>query len=201
MVNFLKAESCKLKTVAGFTLIEMIVVISIFTIMTGVVLANLPQFRERTALQLVAQKISLTIREDQVYGVAFKSSSTTIFPSHGIYFYPTTGGSSNLKSYILFADNPTSNNKYDGVAEKVTQYDLTGSVEIQKIETFNTVDLTHSEGFHLVFKRPKTEANFTDSLGSTITASYAKITLVSTRSLETRTVWVWNTGQISVKSS
>jgi len=187
----------------GFTLIEMLVVISIFTIMTGVVLANLPQFRERTALQLVAQKMAVTIREAQVYGVGVKSFGVD-FPSHGIYLYPTTGGSSNLKSYILFADNPTSNNKYDPSTEFVTRYDLTGMVEIQKIETYNQVDappLTpRPDGFHIVFQRPKTEADFADSLGNTISASYAKITLVSTRSLETRTVWVWNTGQISVKT-
>ena len=193
-----------MKTDRGFTLVEMIVVISIFTIMTGVVLANLPQFRERTALQLVAQKMAITIREAQVYGVGVKSFGTE-FPSHGIYFYPTTGASSNLKSYILFADDPSSNNnKYDPPNEKVTQYDLTGTVEIQTIETCSSSSSCppKADGMNIVFDRPKTEANFTDpSSGAPISsASYANIIIVSNRSLETRTIQVWNTGQISVKS-
>ena len=194
-----------MKTDRGFTLVEMIVVISIFTIMTGVVLANLPQFRERTALQLVAQKMAITIREAQVYGVGVKSFGTE-FPSHGIYFYPTIGASNNLKSYVLFADDPSSsnNNKYDPPNEKVTQYDLTGTVEIQTIETCSSSSscTPQAGGMNIVFDRPKTEANFTDpSSGAPISsASYANIIIVSNRSLETRTIQVWNTGQISVKS-
>lgn len=191
----------------------MMVVLSIFTIMTGVVLANLPQFRERTALQLVAQKMSLTIREAQVYGVGVKSSSVTVFPSHGINF-GDLDIAGNKKSYILFADiypaSPTiGNNNYDSspIGEIVTKYDLTGTVEIQSISTCNPpgnpADCTSRDsGLNIVFDRPKTEANFTDtSSGNAITpsASYARITIKSSRSNDQRFIDVWNTGQISVK--
>ena len=183
----------------GFTLIEMMVVLSIFTIMPGVVLANLPNFRERTALQLVAQKLSLTIREAQVYGVGVKASSATVLPSHGIHFYPTAGGSSNQKSYILFADNDF-DGKYTSADKIVTPYDLTGTVEIQSICTYESTEcISRDAGLDIVFVRPNTEAKFVDSGGGVVSASYANITLVSTRSNETRTVQVWNTGQISVK--
>jgi prepilin-type N-terminal cleavage/methylation domain-containing protein len=196
-----------MKTSRGFTLIEMLVVISIFTIMTAVVLANLPNFRERTALQLVAQKMSLTIREAQVYGVGVKSFDTD-FPSHGIHFDPISPNGK--KSYVLFADKPsTDNNDYDvgnncggSDTECVTRYDLTGSVEIQSVDTCNpTCTSRNLTGLNIVFDRPKTEANFTIPGNSTppAQASYAKITLISTRSQETRTIWVWDTGQISVK--
>lgn len=201
----------------GFTLIEMMVVLSIFTIMTGVVLANLPQFREKTALQLVAQKMSLTIREAQVYGVGVKSSGSgsNIFPSHGINFGPITllSDVANKKSYVLFADKPTPttpNNRYDvgsgcGLTstECVTRYDLTGTVEITAISGCNpncTNDLS-SNGVNILFKRPKTEANFLTLLGGSLDlpASYIQITLESSRSHDQRYVQVWNTGQISVK--
>ena len=191
----------------GFTLIEMLVVISIFTIMTGVVLANLPNFRERTALQLVAQKMSLTIREAQVYGVGVKSSGVNVFPSHGIIFGPVA---SNKKSYVLFADDyppgpPIGNNKYDsGNNELVTKYDLTGTVEIQHLDTcLSSLSCVSqdSAGLNIVFDRPKTEANFTDSSGVVIpSTSYVNITVASSRSGETRIIQVWNTGQISVKT-
>ncbi|MEK7622037.1 MAG: type II secretion system protein [Patescibacteria group bacterium] len=190
-----------MKTSNGFTLIEMIVVISIFTVMTGVVLANLPQFRDQTALQLVAQKMSITIREAQVYGVGVKYFTIgSDFPSHGINF-DDLSVPSNKKSYVLFADS-NKNNIYNSPNELVIGYDLTGAVEIFTIKACNPncdVDLSNL-GLNIVFERPNTEANFRSLSGSVIIASYVEITLRSTRSGKTRAVQVWNTGQISVKN-
>ena len=42
----------KLKKTAGFTLVEMVVVLAIFMIMTMVVLANLPDFRSKCPYQV-----------------------------------------------------------------------------------------------------------------------------------------------------
>ena len=201
-----------MKTSSGFTLIEMLVVISIFTIMTAVVLANLPNFRERTALQLVAQKMSLTIREAQVYGVGVKSFGAD-FPSHGIHFDPVSPNGK--KSYVLFADKPISNNNYDVgtgncgsiTTECVTKYDLTGTVEIAALTlclSANCSSYTNvtTDGFNIVFVRPNTEAKFFNLSGVAVipTPSYARITIKSSRSDEQRYIDVWNTGQISVKT-
>ena len=188
-------------------------VLSIFTIMTGVVLANLPQFRERTALQLVAQKMSVTVREAQVYGVGVKSSSDSgvdVFPSHGIYFDPVA---SNNKSYVLFADKLTANDRYDvgtgscgsATTECVTKYDLTGTVEIDTLTLCQSANCSSSinvtgDGLNIVFDRPKTEANFTNLSGGSLSASYARIIIKSSRSGEQRFIDVWNTGQISIKT-
>src|SRR3989338_9771847 len=71
----------------GFSLIEMMVVLTIFGIMTAVVLANLPAFRDKTALDLIAQEIATTIRQAQVYGIGTRSAgSSSNFSAYGIYF-------------------------------------------------------------------------------------------------------------------
>ena len=56
----------RFKKTAGFTLIEMIVVIAIFGIVTTIILANLPTFRDRSSLDLVAQEVAINIRGAQV---------------------------------------------------------------------------------------------------------------------------------------
>ena len=72
---------------SGFTLIEMMVVVAIFVIATGIVLANLPAFRNKSSLDLTAQEVATGIRQAQVYGAGTRQASTASkFPSYGIYF-------------------------------------------------------------------------------------------------------------------
>ncbi|HDQ16662.1 MAG TPA: type II secretion system protein, partial [Candidatus Vogelbacteria bacterium] len=53
----------------GFTLIEMLVAVAIFFIVTGAILINIPQFRNRVNIDLIAGEVSLYIRSAQVYAM------------------------------------------------------------------------------------------------------------------------------------
>lgn len=55
---------------AGFSLIEMLVVVGIFTTVTAIVLANLPSFRDQSSLDLVAQEVAIQIRGAQTYAMS-----------------------------------------------------------------------------------------------------------------------------------
>ena len=54
----------------GFTLIEFIVVLVIFSIMSGTSLFNYNQYRNNIEITNIAQDVALTIRQAQVYGIS-----------------------------------------------------------------------------------------------------------------------------------
>ncbi len=61
----------------GFTLIEFIVIISIFAVMASVALFNFNGFRSNIGLNNLAHDIGLTIRQAQVFGWATQSSDAS----------------------------------------------------------------------------------------------------------------------------
>ena len=90
------------KKTAGFTIIELIVSVSIIILMTGLFLNNYHSTNKRSELSLAAQKLASDIRLMQS-----RSLSSTKFGGNvpnggwGIYFNKTT----NPGSYIFFADD------------------------------------------------------------------------------------------------
>lgn len=89
----------------------MMVVIAIITVMTGILLGNLPNFRDRTTLQLVAQEVAVTIRGAQVFGIGTRVFNNQ-FPGHGVYFCSPNTNDLCRKNFLLFSDNPTGSNKF-----------------------------------------------------------------------------------------
>jgi len=90
------------QTNRGFTLLELIVVIAIFLIITAVVIADIPNFRSSSSLDLTTSKIATYIRGAQVYGSAQKSGGTDV--KYGIHLDITTPS-----YFYLFKDAPSQN--------------------------------------------------------------------------------------------
>ena len=203
---------CRYQPVRGFSLIEMMVVLSIFVIMMAVVLANLPSFREKTTLDLIAQEIAITIRQAQVYGLGTRSFGVNVFPSFGIYFNQGVLGT---RSFVLYADSD-GGGSYDpdtgcgeAVTECVEEFLILGGVAIKTAEGLVVCNdnncgtptiITETEDLAINFTRPYPEAEFVVD-GSVNPGSYAKIIIESTRNpSQQREIQVWSTGQISVKT-
>jgi len=68
----------KLKEQAGFTLLEVMVVVAIFGIMTAVVVFNYANFSSKVILTNMAYEIALTTRQAQVFGLGARSSDTNL---------------------------------------------------------------------------------------------------------------------------
>jgi len=199
----LKAGHAHFRVRAGFSLIEMMVVLTIFGIMTAVVLANFPAFRDKTALDLIAQEIATTIRQAQVYGIGTRAAgagTSQSFSSYGIYLNPTNTPDFELdnKSFILYSDNGSTPNNYDIDDSLIEKFVIRGGAEISVLQGC-IVDCVSPvpdllTDLNILFQRPYPEANFG------VTAySYVKIVIKSTRTGDERTIEVWNTGQIVVK--
>ena len=76
-------------TRGGFTIIELLVTVAIFSIITSVLLVNYPKFSSRILLENVAHDIGLSVRQAQTFGLNVRGvriGATDIFPTYGIHF-------------------------------------------------------------------------------------------------------------------
>ena len=115
------------KTYRAFTLVELIVVMAIFLIITGVILANNSKFNSSALLGSLAYDISLSVREAQVYGLSvqtfgtqFSATGYNVQVGYGIHFDAATP-----TSYFLFADSNA--DKYYDSADTTLQTYAVGS--------------------------------------------------------------------------
>ena len=93
MISFLKnlkAKTYNLKANAGMTYVELIVVLSIFAIMSGVVLFNYGTFQARVQIKNYANDIAMQIVQAQKDAMGGKMPANGSFPSgkpsYGVYF-------------------------------------------------------------------------------------------------------------------
>ncbi|MBU3925559.1 type II secretion system GspH family protein, partial [Patescibacteria group bacterium] len=82
----------------GFTLLEVLITLSIFVIVASLILANYPEFQAGISLKRTSQEIALTIREAQSYSLSVKGFQDE-YKGYGVYFEKF-----NSNSYILFSD-------------------------------------------------------------------------------------------------
>ncbi len=103
----------------GFSLVELMVSISIFVLITSLTLANYPKFGNKLSLDLLAEDIALSFRQAQIFGssvVGTKSAGPAAFGAYGLHFEAPEAGSYNYP-YLLFADirkRGSITNQYDG---------------------------------------------------------------------------------------
>ncbi|MFA6254168.1 MAG: type II secretion system protein [Candidatus Paceibacterota bacterium] len=88
------------KSCRGFTLLELLVVISIFLIITAVVMVDIPNFRNKSSLELVTNEVATYVRGAQVYGTSQKAN-VSLYPKYGVSF-----DSNDPKHFYLFAGDP-----------------------------------------------------------------------------------------------
>lgn len=197
MVGFFKKNS------SGFSLVEMMVVIAIFFIITAVTLANLPDFQNKTSMDLVAQDVALAIRTAQVYSTATRKSKfesvSNPFPSYGVNFDISEDNSTKISVYSdvngLTSFNPGS---IDSNLEKT--YDINGKAYIKDI--FYGPITCSNPSMNIFFKRPNTDVLFFDGCGNSLgSIENVIITLSNKRADEKRYVIVHKNGQIEVQRS
>ena len=209
-----KNKGLVLSASEGFTLVEMMVVIAIFGIVTVVVLANLPVFRDRTSLDLVAQEVAIHLRGAQVFGAGGRVGATAERPTYGLHFEQVEGGQI---VFQLFRDIPDSNGDgnqaFDGENDddcKPGNFLPDRECELEQIYTVSKGFLipllkvngaasgdTEPESMDILFTRPKLEPVIAIN-GTDTEAESAEIIIQSIRTKECRSVKIWNNGQIAV---
>ncbi len=236
----------------GMTLVELVVVLSIFIIVSGITIFEYQGFRSSASLQNLADDIALSIRKAQSFAIGVRNTTNANFESgYGVHFSvhqnqtePRAGSS---KSFILFADM-NQNKTYDFDSSKTTcslssvepshecaeVVTLNGAEAVTGIYVYRSGDtigatdprmLDPFGSLDIVFLRPEADAffcyrsNFSSnpsdpcdiSSSSSGGISHVRIELSNpnipvvynedgspAKNSGSRTITVWNTGQISI---
>ena len=210
-------------TTKGFTLAELLVSIGIMIVITSTVLFNQSSYTSAISLTNLANDISLTIRQAQIYGVSVKqlqAGSNDFSSAYGVEFNTSSTGDPTGGSYIFFADRGVSKNGYydgtwdcpvGGASECLQKIMTTSGNTISQLCILRTNDNGVCSGnpamlvnmIAITFLRPSNTANivFFNNGGQVPNPSNiqgAQITVSSPTGL-THSVVVYTTGQISVK--
>lgn len=155
--------------------VELIVVLSIFSLMTSVILFNYGEFQAKVDIKNLAADIALKIVEAQKASLSGKFNAGAVVgwkPSYGVYF-----DMADKESFIYFADLNNFSG-YEAGAEKLDTISITKSNYIDGVNRC-TGD-TCSPGvpispLSINFKRPDSSAVFKDSSGTTLTNDFEYI--------------------------
>lgn len=198
----------------AFTLVELMVSISIFFIMTALLVAKYGNFNNSVLLTNLAYDIALTIRTAQTYGISVQGQQNIFQYPYGVAFCvldSCAGGETSFgnKQIVLFADKNNSKGAYDTVGgnadiEKNT-YSIQRGAKIVKIcSLVNGVCATNYNRAEISFQRPNPDAIICGSTSGAPNACAAGTTLdaleivIQAPDGSTRKVDVNKVGQVSV---
>ncbi|OGZ34103.1 MAG: hypothetical protein A3I88_03230 [Candidatus Portnoybacteria bacterium RIFCSPLOWO2_12_FULL_39_9] len=124
-MSFLKSQISNLKSIKGFTLIELVVVIAIMALLSGFVLANYRQGQSRYDLETAAQIFIANLRRAQNLAmVGLEQNGASPF-GYGIY-------TPDSNSYLIFY-NQTGDNDYQPASIDLEVISLPSRVFISPI--------------------------------------------------------------------
>jgi len=197
--NFKKSTTLE-KRGSGFTVVELVVVVAIFTFISALVLINFSGFNNRILVNNLAYDIALSIRKAQTFGLNVREVGTgtgQFSAGYGVFF------NNNNTRYIFFADL-NKNKVYNSTnSELLESFTIRGGNTILKIcglssnETETCNDTGSISNLHITFTRPNPEAVI-KSTSPAFDWAGARIYIVSQKGVE-RSITVRSTGQISIE--
>lgn len=212
--NSVKNNSARLCK-KGFTLVEVVIVIGIFAVISAIILFNYSSFRSNTTVNTVAQEIALTVRKAQSYSLGLQAPG--LLSGLPVKGYGVRFESNKPDQIVFFAEISPIDNQYT-VATPDCSAPAPGQecVEYYRIETGDiiqdiivdgeVINLTDpSSSIDIIFKKPTGETVFcvhkfssTCSSSSTSSVGVVDVLLVSKSGIN-KTVRIYANGQISVK--
>ena len=187
----------------GFGLVELMVSISIMTLVSTVILVKNRSFNNALLLRNQAYEIAFSLRQAQLLAVSGTKESASASNQYGVYF--DIGATPGNGQYRMFRDDSTSGSnlgRYDnGDVTLGTIRMLDNRFIIREIVDKNNNPLENI--LSITFVRPNFDALFKDSSGGYYSGPvYLKISPKDTNgyaNVPFRVVEVTGTGQISVK--
>ena len=181
----------------GFTLIELIVTIGTFALLTTSLVGNMRNTTKSVVLNNLANRVVTEIRGAQNYSLSSVSVGGAFVP-YGVSFDAATP-----KSFVFFMDK-NGNGQYDAPTELINTLQLQIGNTITKVCVNMKADnLTPSNctqapqsKMNITFKRPYPEPFFLPA--GTPPYSDIDIVLSSDSGLQ-KTVIVWITGQLAIQ--
>lgn len=201
------------KPVRGFTLVEMLVVLAIIVIVTGVVINGQSSYNRSLILTDTAYTVAYSVRQAQSLGLASRSISSVSNAGYGVRFSGTTGyvifgdtgGTSVLSASVCpvgtagTPDAKPGNCKYDAGTDSIVQnYTFSRGFTISNICGKTSVGgtCTTVTALDVVFMRPETRAILIGPTNQSFVC--AQMTVAEPTGGATRIVRVSQLGEISV---
>ncbi|MEN9405251.1 MAG: hypothetical protein RLY47_210 [Candidatus Parcubacteria bacterium] len=185
-MNLFKTSRQQHVTSRGFTLMEMVVTVGIFALISTIVIVRNAQFDNETLLQNLAFDVALSVRQAQQFGVNVRAAEGVFSGSYGIHF------DAEQSAYFMFTDiNEDGRYQSDELLETFT---LGRGATIGAIcDPSSKGDCGHKE-LDVVFRRPDPDAVINNG-----EMSQATVELISGRGDGSRIISIESTGQISIK--
>lgn len=186
---------------AGFTLVELLVVVFIMVMVASVVLVQNSRSQSDLVLTNDAYEVALAIREAQSFGVAVREAQTgTQFDvGYGVYF-----DAADPATAVAFNDL-NKDQFYDPGDAELMQSSVTLSDDNVIVDFCGVLPGGGEEcasgslqELHITFVRPDPDANIIGMPGEAVYQE-ARITLSSPEAPTPRTVRVFATGQIAIE--
>jgi type II secretory pathway pseudopilin PulG len=208
------------------TLVELIVVLAIFMVVTGLTIFDYGSFRTSTSLQNLSDDVALSIRKAQSYAVGAYGSNANFSYGYGIHFslIPAPATDPRLgstKSFVLYTDvsgdkaysyaqgtpscgNPTSINECTELLT-ISTADSISNISLN-MSNNAVVALEPIDALDIYFVRPNLNAFFCYRKGGALGGGSCDNTGISNVEIglasatgRTRSIKVWTTGQISTQ--
>ena len=184
----------KFKLNRGMTYVELIVVLSIFSIMSSVIIFNHKNFQAKIDIKNLANDIALQIVQAQkgaLTGLWSNGAGVDWKPAYGVYFNPSasldTDGIAFNKKFIYFADLDNGND-YDGLSscsgECLSKINITkGNFISGFTKTGGSGTCSSNTDLNAVFTRPDASAKISANLSACTLISDAEITISSSNAV------------------
>jgi type II secretory pathway pseudopilin PulG len=179
----------------GFTVIELMVTITIVVLVTGIVLVQYSSFNSSVLLTSQAYLTAFDLRETQSLAVSVRGQGQSFREEYGLYF---NLGQNN--QYILFQDNGTTKPAVYDPGEEIAAPNIVDPrfIIADICVTAGGAQTCGIQDLSITFKRPDFDAVFGRSTGVT-NITQAEILFTPQNGSGSRTVLITQAGQISVQ--
>ncbi len=188
--------------VSGFSLVELVVVLSVMVIITGLVLARYRGYGKNATFANSSEGVVLAIREAQVYGVGVKGQSLIVTCAGGVTKYDCGYGvyfsTASPQGLTLFVDK-NSSGKFDSASsETLSSFNFDPATSITDLQCDMGTGFAACPGgaLNLTFKRPNPSATIMDGT-SGIQFNAATITI--SNGADTSIITITKAGQLSLQ--
>ena len=187
----------------GFSIVELVVTIGIFAMMTALLVAKYGNFNQGTLLTNLAYDVALTIRNAQSYGLNVKNAPATNGDRFSNNFNIPYGVrfANGAKDFVFYADSD-SNGIYKSPDIVVSDTSIKRNSSIGSLcigSSESDCSATGVTFLDVTFRRPDPNAIITKNNDTTKTYGYAEITLKASDG-SVKIVTVRSNGQIAVKN-
>ena len=179
----------------GFSLVEVIVTLSIVTIITTLVMFRYGSFNSAVLLKNQAYEIALDIREAQVFAISVRGNTSQFREEYGVYF---SLAANENKQYVFWQDiGADSNPQYDDSSEEINTTNLDNRFSVVGICLDDAPSPCSPNTVSISFARPNFDAVIVR--GGTRYQTAEIIIAPDNDPSFTRSIFITSTGQITVE--